>query len=66
VLKTAFEEKVDLFHAPDFDDAIAKAEAYCGTSGDTVYLGLVDAYHLFEDTVGHATDLLAHARERPL
>lgn len=68
--KTVFEERVVLLQAADFDAAIANAEAeaaeYCGTGSDTVYLGFVDVFHLFDETVGHATEVYSLMRESDL
>jgi hypothetical protein len=65
--KTVFEERIVLLQATDFDDAIAKAEGeaaeYCGTSGDTVYLDFVDVFHLFDEAVGHGTEVYSLMRE---
>jgi hypothetical protein len=68
--KTVFEERVVLLRATGFDDAIAKAEAeaavYCGTDGDAIYLGFVDVFHLFDEKVGHGTEVYSLMRESGL
>ncbi len=68
--KTVFEERVVLLQAADFDTAVAKAEAegaeYCRANGDTVYLGFVDVFHLFDETVGHGTEVYSLMRESEL
>jgi hypothetical protein len=67
---TVFEERVVLLQAADFDDALAKAEAeaaeYCITCGDTVYLGFVSVFHLFDETIGHGTEVYSLMRESEL
>ena len=59
--KTLFEERVVLFLAKDFDDALSKADAeaaeYCGNSDETTYLGFADVYHLFDEEVGNRTEV---------
>jgi hypothetical protein len=56
--------------ASDFDDAIAKAETeaaeYCSTNRDTVYLDFVDVFHLFDETIGHGTEIYSLMRESKL
>ena len=68
--KTVFEERVVLLRAAGFDDAIAKAEeeaaAYCSTDGDAIYLGFVDVFHLFDEKVGHGTEVYSLMRESKL
>ena len=68
--KTWFEERVVLFRATNFDDAITKAEAeaaiYCGTRGNTIYLGFVDVFHLFDEKVGSGTEVFSLMRESGL
>jgi hypothetical protein len=68
--KTLFEERIVLLQASDFDDAIAKAETeaaeYCSTNRDTVYLDFVDVFHLFDETIGHGTEIYSLMRESQL
>lgn len=68
--KVVFEERVVLFQAASFDEAIAQAETeaqeYCGKSGETIYLGFVDVYHLFDISVGHRTEVYSLMRESAL
>jgi hypothetical protein len=68
--KVVFEERVVLFQAASFDDAIARAETeareYCGSSGETVYLEFVDVYHLFDASIGHRTEIYSLMRESTL
>jgi hypothetical protein len=68
--KTLFEERIVLLQASNFDDAIAKAETeaaeYCSTNHDTVYLDFVDVFHLFDETIGHGTEIYSLMRESQL
>jgi Domain of unknown function (DUF4288) len=68
--KMVFEERIVLFQTADFDDAIAKAEAeaseYCGMNNDTVYLGFVNVFHLFDEMVGHGIEVYSLMRESDL
>jgi hypothetical protein len=70
VPQTCFEERVVLFRAASFEDAIAKAEAeakrYAASSERSVYLGFMDVYWLFEKTVGHATEVFSLMRDSDL
>lgn len=68
--KTVFEERVVLFHAANFDEAIAKAEAkanaYFADVEIAVYLGFVDVYYLPEETVGEGTEIYSLMRDSDL
>lgn len=68
--KTVFEERVVLFHAATFDEAIAKAETeandYCSGSESVVYLGFVNVYCLPEETVGEGTEIYSLMRDSNL
>ena len=68
--KVVFEERVVLLQASSFDDAIAQAKMeareYCGPTGETVYLGFVNVYHLFDTSVGHRTEVYSLMRESTL
>jgi acyl dehydratase len=68
--KIVFEERIVLFYAADFDEAIAKAEAeaseYCGKNNGTVYLDFVDVFHLFDETIGHGIEVYSLMRESDL
>jgi hypothetical protein len=68
--KILFEERVVLLQAVNFDDAIAKGEAeaqeYCDGIRDVVYTGYINVYRLFEDTVGHGTEVFSLMRESDL
>lgn len=68
--KIVFEERVVLFQATSFDDAIAQAEIeareYCGGSSETVYLEFIDVYHLFDASVGHRAEVYSLMRESAL
>ncbi len=70
VPKTVFEERVVLFHAANFADAIAKAETeankYCSAVENVVYLDLVSIYYLPEDTVGEGTEIYSLMRDSDL
>lgn len=69
--KTMFEERVVLFQATDFDDAIVQAESeaekYCRECGSECrYLGYINMYQLPEDSVGHRTEVFSVMRESEL
>jgi hypothetical protein len=68
--KTLFEERIVLLQASDFEDAISKAETeaaeYCSTNRDIVYLDFVDVFHLFDETIGHGTEIYSLIRESQL
>lgn len=70
VTKTVFEERVVLFHAANFDEAIAKAEAeandYCSAVEIAVYLGFVSVYYLPEEAVGDGTEIYSSMRDSDL
>ena len=70
VTKTVFEERVVLFHAANFDEAIAKAETeanrYCSDVENVVYLGFVSVYYLPEDTVDEGTEIYSLMRDSDL
>jgi hypothetical protein len=65
VAQTCFEERVVLFRAASFEDAIAKAEAeatrYAASSERSVYLGFMDVYWLFDKKVGDTTEVFSSA-----
>ena len=69
-LKALYEERVVLFQAQNFDDAVNQAEAeaaeYCADSGRCAYVGYVDIYHLPEDHVGHRVEVYSLMRESSL
>lgn len=68
--KAVFEERVVLFHAANFEDAIAKAEteakAYCSDVENVVYLGFVSVYYLPEETVEDGTEIYSSMRDSDL
>jgi Domain of unknown function (DUF4288) len=68
--KVVFEERVVLFRAMSFEEAIVQAEAeareYRGSAGETVYLDFVNVYHLFDASVGHRTEVYSLMRESNL
>ena len=70
VRQACFEERVVLFRAASFEDAIAKAEAeakeYAAGCERTVYLGFMDVYWLFEKTVGDKTEVFSLMRDSDL
>ena len=69
-MKTVFEERIVLFHAANFEDAIEKAEAeandYCTAVENVVYLGFVSIYYLPEETVGDRTEIYSLMRNSDL
>ena len=68
--KTVFEERIVLFHAVNFEDAIAKAETeandHCTAVENVVYLGFVSVYYLPEETVGDGTEIYSLMRDSDL
>jgi hypothetical protein len=70
VPQCCFEDRVVLFRAASFEDAMAKAEAkateYAAASERTVYLGFMDVYWLFEKTVGDRTEVFSLMRDSDL
>ena len=70
VTKTVFEERVVLFRAANFEEAITKAEAeandYCSTVEIAVYLGFVSVYYLPEETVEEGTEIYSLMRDSDL
>lgn len=70
VAKTLFEERVVLFRAANFEDAIAKTETeanrYCSAVENVVYLDFVSVYYLPEETVGDGTEIYSLMRDSDL
>jgi hypothetical protein len=68
--KTVFEERVVLFHATTFDEAIAKAEAevhgYCLGNGNAVYRGFARVYWLPDESVGDGCEIYSLMRDSSL
>ena len=66
---TAYEERVTLWHAASFDEAIALAEAeaatYAAQSEGVTDLGLVQAYGL-PGLPGHGAEVFSLVRDSPL
>lgn len=64
-----YEERVTLWQARDFDEAIALAEAeaedYARDLPDTEYLGLAQSYQLFDEP-GHGAEVFSLPRDSPL
>lgn len=64
-----YEERLTLWRAEDFDQAIELAEAealrYAAEQPDTRYLGLAQAYRLF-DTPEHGAEVFSLLRESSL
>jgi hypothetical protein len=66
---SSYEERVTIWRAASFDEAIALAEAeaaeYAETLGDTTDLGLVQAYALSEPP-GHGAEVFSLIRDSAL
>jgi hypothetical protein len=65
-----YEERVTLWRATGLDEAIALAEAdaaeYARDVGDAEYLGLAQAFRLFDSTIESGTEVFSLARDSPL
>lgn len=65
-----YEERVILLRAHDFDHALRRAEdearAYAASLEGVEYLGFLDVYHLFEDSIGDGTEVFSLMRESEL
>ncbi|WP_406299445.1 DUF4288 domain-containing protein [Embleya sp. NBC_00888] len=65
-----YEERITLWRAADLDEAIALAEAdaleYARDVNDAEYLGLAQAFRLFDAQVGHGMEVFSLARDSPL
>jgi hypothetical protein len=66
----AYEERITLWRAESFDDAIAQAEAEAheyvdASDSDDEFTGLAQAFHLFEDP-GHGTEAFSLIRRSRL
>jgi hypothetical protein len=67
--KTLFEERVVLFQTVDFGGAIAQAEAEAkayALNHDVEYLEFMDVFHIFDEKVGHGTEVYSLMRESRL
>ena len=68
--ESLFEERVVLFEAGSFEEAVARAEMeaqeYCADSPDKVYLGYVNVFRLFDDAVGDRVEVYSLVRESDL
>ncbi|MET7302030.1 hypothetical protein [Embleya sp. NPDC005575] len=65
-----YEERITLWRAGSFAEAIALAEAdaleYARDVDDAEYLGLAQAFRLFDAQIGHGTEVFSLARDSPL
>lgn len=65
-----YEERITLWRAGSFAEAIALAEAdaveYARDVSDAEYLGLAQAFRLFDGQVEHGTEVFSLARDSPL
>ena len=65
-----YEERVVLFRAKDFDDALLmaekEAEGYATDLGDTEYLGYANAFALFEQRLRSGTEVYSLMRDSKL
>jgi hypothetical protein len=65
----AYEERITLWRAESFDDAIAQAEAegheYVEADSSEEFTGLAQAFHLFEDP-GHGAEVFSLIRRSRL
>ena len=64
-----FEERVTLWRAESFDEAIALAETEAADYAEDLnlqYVGLAQAFHLAETTVGVGSELFTLCRESDL
>ncbi len=70
VTKKVFEERVVLFHAANFEDAIAKAEIeakrYCSAVENVVSLDFASVYYFPEETVGNGSEIYSLMRDSNL
>lgn len=72
--RKCYEERIVLFRAISFEDAIEQAEneseRYCrdwSSEGCQIrYEGFLDVYHLSEPTVGHGAEIYSKVRKSPL
>jgi hypothetical protein len=65
---TSYEERITVWRAMSFEEAIALAEAEAGDYAELVgsrYLGLAQAYHLF-DEIGHGVEVYSLIRDSNL
>jgi len=63
--KSLYEERVVLFLAHSFDEAIAKAEAEAAAysaMNNATYLGYVDCHELAADAIGHRVEIYSLMR----
>src|SRR5947209_1193964 len=67
---SSYEERVILLQADSFDDALRRAEeearAYSASLEGVEYLEYLDVYHLFEDSIGDATEVFSLIRDSEL
>ncbi|MBI3828815.1 MAG: DUF4288 domain-containing protein [Planctomycetes bacterium] len=69
-MKTVYEERIVLFTAKNFNEAISKAEKearkYCCAYKGVAFLGFVDAYELVDSKIGSGTEIFSLMRESNL
>jgi hypothetical protein len=67
--RRVYEERVTLWRAADFDQAIGLAEdearEYAGDIEETKYIGLAQAYHLSDEPM-HGAEVFSLMRQSPL
>ena len=65
-----YEERISLFRAESFEEAIRKAGkeawAYASESCQVEYLGYLDVYHLFEEVINDGTEVFSLMRTSEL
>lgn len=65
-----YEERLVLFRAKDFDDALGQAESeareYAASLRGVEFLGFIDIDHLCADSVGHKTEIFSQMRDTEL
>jgi hypothetical protein len=65
-----YEERIVLLKADSFDQAIEQAEEdavqYASDVEDCEYCGFVDVYHLYDEAVGHGTEIYSLMRSSSL
>jgi hypothetical protein len=64
-----YEERITLWQSATLDEAIAQAEHevedYACVLEDAAYVGLAQAYHLFDEP-GHGAEIFSQMRDSPL
>jgi DNA-directed RNA polymerase specialized sigma subunit len=68
--KYVYEERITLWQAKDIDEAIEKAEAevekYCSDLGDSEFIGLSQAFWMFESIAANGIEVYSLLRESDL